>query len=201
MFCSPLVDDRGEVVQASEVRRDVTVRASLEANLRHSERLASLGLLASGISHELNNPLAPIAACADGLFRQVQQGCCDTPEGRATVLEYLDLVKRETMRAKAITERLLILARPPSGRAEVVEMNRVVDNNPGIEPGDTKKIFEPFYARRPDGQGTGLGLFIAQTIARGLHGTIRVSSRVGEGAAFVVEVPIHGAPGGAPHRR
>lgn len=278
VFCSPLVDEHGEVVQAIEVRRDVTVRASLEANLRHSERLASLGLLASGISHEINNPLASIAACADGLLRQVQQGCCDTPEGRAAVLEYLDLVKRETMRAKAITERFLILARPPSGRAEVVEMNRVVedivsllkfqadragvvvttelqepvpplvgdgaqvrqlvlnlvlnavqaaaraprgpgrvavktraadgtielavvDNGPGIEPGDTKKIFEPFYSRRPDGQGTGLGLFIAQTIARGLHGTIRVSSRAGEGAAFVVEVPIHGAPGGTPHRR
>lgn len=278
IYCSPLLDDRDGVVQAIEVRRDVTARASLEANLRQSERLASLGLLASGIAHEINNPLASIAACADGLWRQVQGGCCDTPQGRATVLEYLDLVKRETMRAKAITERLLILARPSTGRVEVVEMNRIVedivsllkfqadrtgvvfltdlqepvpplvgdgaqvrqlvlnlvlnavqaaaraprapgrvtirtrasngvlelaviDNGPGIEPGETPKIFEPFYSRRPDGQGTGLGLFIAQTIVRNLHGTIRVSSWPGEGAAFVVEVPIHDAQGGTPGRR
>lgn len=273
VFCSPLRDERGAVSQAIEVRRDVTERALLEANLHHSERLASLGLLASGISHEINNPLASVAACADGLRRQISTGACDTGEGRQDMLEYLDLVSRETMRAKAITERLLILARPSAGAASVIDVNQtiletaallkfqaehaavvlstelqealppivaddtqvrqlvlnlvlnavqaaaaaphvpgrvsvktratdgkleviVVDNGPGIAPGETTKIFEPFYSRRAGGQGTGLGLFIVQTIVRGLRGSIRVSSWPGEGAAFTVEVPVHDAKSG-----
>lgn len=277
VFCTPLLDEGGSVAEAIEVRRDVTERTSLEATLHHSERLASLGLLASGISHEINNPLASIGACAESLLRQVENGACDTREGRGAMLEYLGLVGRETMRAKAITERLLILSRPSTGLVGVVDLNRaieetvsllkfqaenvrvalatelqdrvppivadegqvrqlvlnlvlnalqaaaaaprgpgkvsiktrsrngvlelaVVDNGPGVEAGQTKKIFEPFYSRRTNGQGTGLGLFIAQTIVRGLQGTIRVSSRPGEGAAFIVEVPIHEPQGGTPDR-
>lgn len=276
VFCSPLRDDGGAVRQAIEVRRDVTERASLEVNLRHSERLASLGLLASGISHEINNPLASIAACADSLLRQVRDGASDTADGRRAMLDDLALVGRETMRAKAITDRLLILSRPSTGLIGLANLNRaiedtvsllrfeadnervdlvtelqgslpaiaadegqvrqlvlnlvlnalqaaaaaphgpgrvsirtratdgileltVVDNGPGIEPGETTKIFEPFYSRRAKGQGTGLGLFIVQTIVRGLQGTIRVSSAHGQGAAFIVEVPIHDPQDGNPH--
>jgi signal transduction histidine kinase len=76
----------------------------------------------------------------------------------------------------------------------------VVDNGSGIAPGDEKKIFEPFYSRRAKGQGTGLGLFIAQTILRSLRGAIRVSSWTGEGASFTVEVPVHDGQGGHPDR-
>lgn len=277
VFCSPLLDESGSVAQAIEVRRDVTERASLEATLRHSERLASLGLLASGISHEINNPLASIAACAESLLRQAKDGACATEEGRRAMLEYLGLVSRETMRAKAITDRLLILSRPSTGLVGVVDLNRaiedtvsllkfqaenarvalatelqdavppivadeaqvrqlvlnlvlnalqaasaaprgpgrvsiktrstngmlelaVVDNGPGIDPGQTTRIFEPFYSRRAKGHGTGLGLFIVQTIVRGLQGTIRVSSWPGEGAAFIVEVPIHESQDRTPDR-
>lgn len=272
VFCSPLRDGTGAVSQVIEVRRDVTERISLEMGLRHSERLASLGLLASGISHEINNPLASIVTCVDGLKRQIRNRSGETEEGRATLLEYLDLVSQETMRAKAITARLLVLSRPSSGLVSVVDLNHpildtvsllkfeaehagviltpelhetlppivadegqvrqlllnlvlnaiqaaatgprrpgrvsirtsssngtlrlsVVDNGPGIDAGDMKKIFEPFYSRRPGEQGTGLGLFIAQTIVRGLQGTILVSSDPGEGAAFTVEIPVHDAQG------
>lgn len=278
IFCSPLRDEFGAVSQAIEVRRDVTERALLEANLHHSERLASLGLLASGISHEINNPLASVAACAAGLRRQIGDGSVDTPGGRQTMLEYLDLITRETMRAKTITERLLVLARPSSGAPSVIDLNQaildtaallrfqadcaavelsteledglppivaddtqvrqlvlnlvlnalqaaaaaprapgrvsirtravdgrleltVVDNGPSIAPGETTRIFEPFYSRRPGGQGTGLGLFIAQAIVRGLQGSIRVSSWPGEGAVFTVEVPTHDGNTGHPDRR
>ena len=272
VFCSPLRDGTGAVSQVIEVRRDVTERTSLEANLYHAERLASLGLLASGISHEINNPLASIATCVDGLKRQIRSGSGETEEGRSTLLEYLDLVSRETMRAKGITGRLLVLSRPSSGLVSLVNLNHpiletvsllkfeaakagvilapdleetlppivadegqvrqlllnlvlnaiqaaaagprhpgrvviktcstngalrlsVVDNGPGIDPREVKKIFEPFYSRRPHAQGTGLGLFISQTIVRGLQGTIQVSSSPGEGAAFLVDVPVHGTQG------
>lgn len=278
VFCSPLLDERGVVAQAIEVRRDITERASLEANLHHSERLAALGLLASGVSHEINNPLASIAACAEGLIRQVENDRAAAARSRETMLEYLRLIGRETRRAKAITDRLLILSRPSTGLVGVVDVNRavqdtvsllkfqaenagvalatelqanlprlvadeaqvgqlvlnlvlnaiqaasaaprrpgcvsvktcardgklelaVVDNGPGIAPGESKKIFEPFYTRRAAGRGTGLGLFIVQAIVRGLRGEIRVSSWPGEGAAFVVEVPLHEAQGANPDRR
>ncbi len=92
--------------------------------------------------------------------------------------------------------RVSIKTRSTNGMLELA----VVDNGPGIEAGHTTRIFEPFYSRRANGQGTGLGLFIVQTIVRGLRGTIRVSSWPGEGAAFIVEVPIHEPQGGTPDR-
>ena len=69
--CSPI---RGpeERRQAIEIWRDITRRREIEAQLANSERLASLGLLAAGVSHEINNPLASITTCLDGLRRRLR---------------------------------------------------------------------------------------------------------------------------------
>jgi len=50
-------------------------------------------------------------------------------------------------------------------------------------------LFEPFYTTKEGGRGTGLGLAIVQQVLEDHHGTIRVTSTVGEGACFIVSLP------------
>jgi signal transduction histidine kinase len=74
---------------------------------------------------------------------------------------------------------------------------RVVDNGPGIPPSVLPRIFEPFFTTKPAGEGTGLGLGIAQQIVEKHGGRISVESRPGR-TAFVVWLPLSGPP--ARHR-
>ena len=66
---NPVLDSLGEVTHVVEVWRDITERSQLEAQLSHSERLASLGVLAAGVAHEINNPLASILAGVESMRR------------------------------------------------------------------------------------------------------------------------------------
>ncbi|MDP2341421.1 MAG: response regulator [Deltaproteobacteria bacterium] len=59
---SPIIDERGGVLGAVVVFRDVTERRKLEARLALAERLASIGTMSAGLAHELNNPLAAVLA-------------------------------------------------------------------------------------------------------------------------------------------
>jgi signal transduction histidine kinase len=67
------------------------------------------------------------------------------------------------------------------------------DAGPGIPPDDLARIFAPFERGKTESRasGLGLGLFIAQQIARAHGGTIRVDSQPGQGAVFTVELPLH----------
>ena len=66
----------------------------------------------------------------------------------------------------------------------------VRDTGDGISPEATSRIFNPFYTTKPVGKGTGLGLSISDGIVREHGGRIAVESAPGEGAAFVVELPV-----------
>jgi CheY-like chemotaxis protein len=66
----------------------------------------------------------------------------------------------------------------------------VSDTGPGLAPEQRDRIFNPFYTTKPVGEGAGLGLSISDGIVREHGGQIRVESRPGEGAAFLVELPI-----------
>jgi two-component system cell cycle sensor histidine kinase/response regulator CckA len=66
----------------------------------------------------------------------------------------------------------------------------VSDTGPGIEPKLLDQIFEPFFTTKPAGRGTGLGLNISRDIVSGMGGTLTVHSEPGQGATFVVKLPI-----------
>lgn len=66
---------------------------------------------------------------------------------------------------------------------------RVADTGPGIPKDVMPHLFEPFYTTKEGGRGTGLGLAIVQQVLEDHHGTIRVTSTVGEGACFIVSLP------------
>ena len=72
---------------------------------------------------------------------------------------------------------------------EKVEL-KVADNGNGIPQKLLDKIFQPFFTTKPTGQGTGLGLSLAYDIVKAHGGEIKVETKVGEGAEFIIELPI-----------
>ena len=99
-----------KVRQLEESRRDLDEKVKQKSReLVRSERLASVGFLAAGVAHEINNPLMAISACAESLQRRVGQ-----PDDIDKVKRYLTMIQEEAFRCKDITERLLGLARKES---------------------------------------------------------------------------------------
>ena len=83
--------------------RDITEAKENETRLMMSERLAALGKMASGIAHEINNPLAAIAGCVDGMNRRISRGEFD----QDLFKKYLTIMKEELTRSKNITTSML----------------------------------------------------------------------------------------------
>ena len=73
VHASPIRGPDGTLVQVVEVWRDITERRAAEARLAESHRLASLGQLASGFSHEMNTPLGTVLACVEGILREASR--------------------------------------------------------------------------------------------------------------------------------
>jgi two-component system cell cycle sensor histidine kinase/response regulator CckA len=74
----------------------------------------------------------------------------------------------------------------------------VADTGPGIPPELLTKIFEPFFTTKPVGEGTGLGLATVYGIVKQADGWIAVDSKLGEGTAFRIFLPVHTPVAGAP---
>jgi len=77
---------------------------------------------------------------------------------------------------------------------EIAGVNQVVvkirDNGNGIDPDAINRLFDPFFTTKPVGKGTGLGLSISYQIIEKHQGKIEVNSEIGEGAEFVIYLPI-----------
>ncbi|MFN0242430.1 MAG: ATP-binding protein [Planctomycetota bacterium] len=104
-MASELQSMRAELEQRVEARTQEFVRAA---------RLAGLGTMAAGIAHEINNPLASIVSCAEGLERRLDQHGAGgvSPE---RLREYLHIIGKEANRAHGITSMLLDFARSEPG--------------------------------------------------------------------------------------
>jgi signal transduction histidine kinase len=87
-------------------------------------------------------------------------------------------------------------------QAELVELV-LSDSGPGIPPGLEQRIFDPFFTTKEVGAGTGLGLSITYGIIQEHQGAISVSSQPGEGATFLIQLPLADTPasGGAEPER
>jgi two-component system NtrC family sensor kinase len=104
----------------------VTDRLALERQLSHSERLASLGILAAGVAHEINNPLASLLAGVEALRRRLSDP--NAAASHENVERLLDILERETRRVRDIADKLMLLARPESEKANWFNLNRAVDD-------------------------------------------------------------------------
>jgi two-component system NtrC family sensor kinase len=94
-----------------EIRDDLDRQVQLQTReVIRNEQLASVGFLAAGVAHEINNPLASIAMCAESLesrLKSLPSGDADAQVTR----RYLELIQNEAFRCKGITEKLLDFSR------------------------------------------------------------------------------------------
>jgi len=81
------------------------------------------------------------------------------------------------------------ISSPPSGGAGGLEIS-VRDNGNGIPQKVLDKIFQPFFTTKPTGQGTGLGLSLSYDIIKAHGGELKVETKEGEGAEFIVLLPL-----------
>jgi len=97
--------------------RDITQRTQLERQLFHSEKLASIGILAAGVAHEVGNPLSAISG-----YTQILQGGASADEAR----EYLEAIEEQTARIKRIIEDLLNYSRPGTGHRSDIDLTEAI---------------------------------------------------------------------------
>ena len=91
-----------------------------------SEQLASVGFLAAGVAHEINNPLASIAMSAESLEGRFADPTSDDDESHAVIANYLQMIQTEAFRCKGITEKLLDFSRMGPIERQNTELGELV---------------------------------------------------------------------------
>ncbi len=235
----PLKTEEGTVNAVLCIARDITENKNLERQLVNAEKLASLGTLAAGVAHEVNNPLGVILGFCDLLLRKAEKD--------SQAYEDLKTIERQGLHCKQVVENLLSFARLGEGGSEYADVNqciedivkvvrhtldmrrielrlllsedlplvkgdsrqlqqvflnlinnsiaampsggnlkistglerparkvmiRIEDDGMGIKPEHLDRIFEPFFTTKPEGEGTGLGLFVSYGIIAKYGGTM-----------------------------
>jgi two-component system nitrogen regulation sensor histidine kinase GlnL len=115
--CAPVVDGGGAVRGAVLVLHDMTLQRTLEATTRRAERLAGLGTVASGLAHEIRNPLGGIKGAA-----QLLRGALTDPE----LIRCTDIIVREVERLDGLVEQLRELSVPPRLQLEPINIHRIL---------------------------------------------------------------------------
>jgi PAS domain S-box-containing protein len=240
------------------IYQDITERRKMQEQLIITDRLASVGELAAGVAHELNNPLTGVIGFSQLLLEK------DIPED---IREDVDIIYREARRSAEVVKNLLTFARKHVPQKRLLSLNSVIekvlqlrayeqrvnniavvnrldpnlpqamsdefqlqqvflniilnaefsmiearhggtltvttekvdnvvrasisDDGPGISKLALGHLFDPFFTTKEVGKGTGLGLSICHGIVNEHGGRIYAESPPGEGATFIVELPLN----------
>jgi PAS domain S-box-containing protein len=117
---TPLRDSHAGVVGTIVIIEDISSRVQLEEQLQISEKMASIGLLAAGVAHEVNTPLTGISS-----FTQMLLEGASPDDPKTAVLEKIE---RQTFRAAKIVNGLLNLARPAQVDSGPCDVNTVIND-------------------------------------------------------------------------
>jgi PAS domain S-box-containing protein len=116
---SPIFDEQGEVVGAVHITRDITEQKQQNERLMMADRLASIGELAAGTAHEINNPLTSVIGFSQLLMER------DIPDD---IREDMNLIYSEAQRAAGVTRNLLAFARKHTPVKHVNQINTIIED-------------------------------------------------------------------------
>jgi PAS domain S-box-containing protein len=174
---SPMRDEQNTVNSVVVVMTDITDAALLQAKLAHSERMATLGRLVSGVAHEVNNPLAAILGFTDLLL--------ENPEVPATAREDLQIILQETQRTKDIVQDLLSFARQRAVKRELVNVGAVLKQTTKLRSYDLQshgvEVIEEYDEKLPAVMGDAQQLQqVFLNILNNAYDAIEESGRAGK---------------------
>jgi signal transduction histidine kinase len=186
---APLVTRKFSVVGRLIIMDDITERVELEAQLSQADKLSSVGLLAAGVAHEVNTPLAVISSYAQMLSKQLQ--------GDNQKSALLDKITRQTFRASEIVNNLLNFSRTSATEFAEVDVNRVISDTLNLLEHQLKiakvRVDEDLATHLPAIQGNAgrlqqvfLNLFLNAKDAMPHGGTLRINTFNGEGVNVMI---------------
>ena len=120
----PMRLEGDSITHVITIGEDVSEWRAVQARILQSEKLAAIGQLAAGVMHEINNPLATIAACV-----AAGEGWLGEAGSRAgpAIAEYLGIIDREVLRCTRIVDGLLDFSRPAGKAKAPADLNAIVD--------------------------------------------------------------------------
>jgi two-component system NtrC family sensor kinase len=240
------------IIERKQTEHD---KERLQEQLRHADRLATIGQLSAGVAHELNEPIGSIL----GFAQLVQK----YPELSEQVRQDIEKIMKASLHAREVVKKLMLFARQMPPQKTQVNLNQIVeeslyflesrsskegikvirslspdlpevtadpaqmtqvfvniavnaiqampnggkltirtdssekfvsliveDTGIGMEEGIIKQIFLPFFSTKDVGEGTGLGLPVVHGIVTSHGGSVNVTSDVGRGTKFEIQLPI-----------
>jgi len=124
---NPIKDTLGEKTRALVFLRDVTLKRQHEMRLIQTEKMSSIGVLATGIAHEINNPLTSVAGYAEALLRRFREEPSLGKDVRLNdFTKYLEVIVREAYHCKGIIGSLLNFGRITDSLIGSVDLNKLL---------------------------------------------------------------------------
>jgi two-component system NtrC family sensor kinase len=186
---APLVTKDFSVIGRLIIMDDITERIELEAQLSQADKLSSIGLLAAGVAHEVNTPLAVISSYAQMLSKQLQG---DPQKGGL-----LEKITRQTFRASEIVNNLLNFSRTSGTEFTAIDVNKIISDTLALLDHQFKvtriKVQDERSAHLPPIHGNAgrlqqvfLNLFLNAKDAMSNGGTLRIATTNGESVSVTV---------------
>jgi two-component system, NtrC family, sensor kinase len=180
---APLVTRKFQVIGRLVIMDDITERVELEGQLSQADKLSSIGLLAAGVAHEVNTPLAVISSYTQMLAKQLQ--------GDPQKSGLLEKITRQTFRASEIVNNLLNFSRTSGSEFGDVDVNKVITDTLALLEhqfktskvevrSDLTPALSPIHGNPGRLQQVFLNLFLNAKDAMPGGGTLNVSTSNGE---------------------
>jgi len=186
---APLVTKDFSVIGRLIIMDDITERVELEAQLSQADKLSSIGLLAAGVAHEVNTPLAVISSYAQMLSKQLQ--------GDASKGALLEKITRQTFRASEIVNNLLNFSRTSGTEFTAIDINKIISDTLALLDHQFKvtkiKVLDERGQQIPLINGNAgrlqqvfLNLFLNAKDAMSNGGTLRIATTNGDSVGVMV---------------